>query len=82
MSGDTPAVAILVNVTAALLLLVSVNVCGALVAPTGCVPKLKGDGETVTVGIGVNFATNAAEGGIKLPPVGRGVRTGISVENV
>jgi hypothetical protein len=72
----------LVNVTVALVLFVRVNVCGVLMAPTGCIPKSNGDGVTATVGISASFATNASEGGFRLPPVGREDRTGISVEKV
>jgi len=81
-AGDTPTAAILVNVTAELVLFVRVNVCGTLVALTGCVTKSNGDGVTVTVGISDSLATNASDGGFRLPPVGRDEKTGILVEKV
>jgi len=84
-AGDTPAVAMLVNVTATFVLFVSVNICGLLVAPTGWAPKSNGEGVTTTVGISVSLATNAAE----TSPLGRLVwnapgfgNTGKFVENV
>jgi len=51
----------LVKVMAALVLFVSVTVCGNDVPPIGWVPKLRLVGTTAKVAIGVSFAKNASE---------------------
>jgi len=56
-----PLIAMLLKVTVALLLFVTVTVCGEDATPTGCVPKLRLVGTTANVGISVSFATNASD---------------------
>ena len=60
-AGETPVTVMLVNVTVELVLFVSVNVCAGLATPTGCTPKLYGDGVTTKVGIRVSLAMNPSE---------------------
>jgi len=56
-AGDTPVTTMLLNVAVEAVLFVTRNACGTLVAPTGWIPKLNGDGATVRVGISANLAT-------------------------
>jgi hypothetical protein len=56
-AGDTPVATILVNVAVEAVLFVTTNAWGTLVAPTGWIPKLNGDGATVRVGTNVSLAT-------------------------
>ena len=60
--GAIATTAILVIVRAVGLLFVKVTVCGAVVAPTSCVPKSTFAGDTTTDNNNGNFATNASEG--------------------
>jgi hypothetical protein len=56
-AGETPVVTMLEKVAAFAVLLVTVNCCGFVATPTGCVPKLKGEGATVSVGTSASLAT-------------------------
>jgi hypothetical protein len=82
-AGGTPELTLTpVNAIAVAVLFFRVTSFGVLVAPTGCVPKLRLVGDTANVGMRANFATNASEAPCNAPPEARGDRTGISVEDV
>ena len=59
--GAIATTAMLVIASAVELLFVKVTVCGAVVAPTSCVPKSRLAGETTTGSTSGNFATYASE---------------------
>jgi len=56
-AGDTPVATMLEKVAVEAVLFVTTNGCATVVAPTGWIPKLNGDGATVRVGISDSLAT-------------------------